>query len=279
MIKMQPFHSIILFLILIFATAETHADWKLNPRFLADVYNESTNIKRQDGNWIVLLQSLQGIRTPFGNKFSLDLYLKERVGGDANREYWNNRGEIMLGARINFSKFVYLGAFTELVEGRYFGAETEENPFTGDLQYNDFRAGLVLWHGWIGNRLTSSSKVPLNFWDEVYGDAIYYRTYEENIIYYLNGKFGMRLSKVGNTAFDLYATNYFMLDRIGDYWNNKLDLGLGFRIKPWSGQELSFFVEYLAGSYVDRNGRYENTRNKNYRDIRAGLIFWYGLGF
>ncbi len=249
--------------------SQTNSPFKL----FAEIYNETIRLHREDDNTIALIQAIEGVQTPLPKLGSIELYLKQRYGSDANRDYWNNRGELSLGVRLRFFERIYLGIFYEYIWGKYIDMEANENP-----DYTDVRYGGIFWQGAdFENQDNVSISFPLSFWDEVYADAIYYKRDRKNFIAYANGKFGARFLRIRKTVLDFYYVSYLNLDINGDYWNNKFEFGLGFRIKPFSDIDFALFVENLKGTYIKRIDDDENPSEGPYHDYRIGLLFWYGL--
>jgi hypothetical protein len=252
----------------------------LQTKFFGEVYNETISLGREERNVITMTQALQGARARIAAITTVDLYFKQRFGGDANRDYWNNRGELMLGARARFFQKVYLGLFAEYIQGRYFDIESSDNPNPYGSNYDDVRYGLIFWQGW-DREMSSPSprRFPLSFWNEIYADFIHYHRDRANNILYLKAKAGLRMLRAHKTVLDLYGIQYLNYDTNGDFWNNKAELGPGVQVKPWTDFAFSLFVEYLRGSYYNRSGRYENPYPMKYNEVRAGLIFWWGREF
>jgi hypothetical protein len=260
--------------------ARTWADPVLKPRFFAEVYNETISLGREERNVITMTQALQGARAHIAGVSTIDVYLKQRFGGDVNRDYWNNRGELMLGARARFFKKIYLSLFAEYIRGTYFDLENPHyrNPY--EPNYVDLRYGLIFWQGW--DRAWSvpeTGRVPLSFWEEIYSELIHFRRDRDNTILFLKTKAGLRMLRIHKTTAGLYGVHHLNLDTNGDFWNNRSELGLGTRVKPWTDVGLSLFAEYLIGTYLDRQGRYVNPYPKAYGELRIGLVFWYGREF
>lgn len=255
------------------------AEIGLKAKFFAEVYSETTKMRREGNNITSMTQSMQGIKITIPKFCRVKIYLKERYGSDANRDYWNNRGEVMLGLRIRFFQKIFLAAYFEYIQGKYFDIENSENPNPYGLNYRDMRGGLIFWQGMdVEYKDRWTKTIPFSFWDEIYSDVTFYNKDDENIIFYLNCKAGARLIRVYKSALDYYFVNYLIYDKNADFWNNKLEFGIGFRIKPWTDLDLSLFVETLKGSYFDRDGRYVNPYPAMYDDVRIGLLFWYGIG-
>lgn len=255
------------------------AEIGLKAKFFAEVYSETSKMQREGNNTTTMTQSMQGIKITIPKFCRVKIYLKERYGSDANRDYWNNRGEVMLGLRLRFFQKIFLAAYFEYIQGKYFDIENSENPNPYGLNYKDIRGGLIFWQGLdVEYKDRWTKTIPFSFWDEIYSDVTFYNKDDENIIFYLNCKAGARLIRISKSALDYYFVNYLMYDKNADFWNNKLEFGIGFRIKPWTNLELNLFVETLKGTYFDRNGRYENPYLSQYNDVRIGLLFWYGIG-
>ncbi|HPG40825.1 MAG TPA: hypothetical protein PLP19_18635 [bacterium] len=256
------------------------ADINVGKKLFAECYDETINFQREGDNTITSAQVLEGVRLTFPKITTMDIYLKQRYGSDANRDYWNNRTELMLGARARFFSKIYLALFYEYIRGFYVSRKNSAYPNPYGDRYEDVRWGLLFWHGFDNEEEHSwKEHIPLSLWDEIYADAIFYQRDRHNFISYTNIRAGSRLLRVYKTVFDPYFVSYYGIDKNGDFWNNKIDNGFGFRIKPWADLELSLFVEYLYGTFIMRQGDYENPYAKNYYDRRMGILFWYGLGF
>lgn len=274
--------QLILVLIIFRSTlpAQAWAGSVFKSRFFAELYNETISMGREERNIITMTQALQGARAHIPGISTIDVYFKESFGGDANQDYWNNRGELMLGARARFFQKIYLAFFGEYMQGRYFGSESSRylNPYGSN--YEDVRYGLIFWQGWDRGWYSPEMKrVPLSFWEEIYADFIHYQRDSDNNILNMKVKAGIRMLRINKTAVDLYGIQYFNYDTNGDFWNNRAEFGLGTQVKPWTDCALSLFVELLRGSYIERNGRYVNPYPKKYDEVRAGLVFWYGREF
>jgi hypothetical protein len=141
------------------------------------------------------------------------------------------------------------------------------------------RYGLIFWQGVdLEHENKPKDNLPFTFWDEIYADAIIYKRNENNFISYTNIMLGTRMVRIHKSVLDLYVASYYAFDTKNDYWNNKFDYGLGFRLKPWTDLELSLFLEFLNGQYIERHGRYPNPNDLKYKDRRYGILFWFGLG-
>ena len=253
----------------------------VNPKLFAEAYDETINFHRDGDNTITSGHLIEGLKaTSDGFVKSTELYLKQRYGSDANKDYWNNRGEMILGGRIRFFSKIYLAFFYEYIFGWYMGDTNQTNPNPYGDSFRDTRYGLIFWQGADKEYAKERNQhFPLSFWDEIYADAIHYQKDDNNVASFTNIRAGYRLLRIHKTVFDVYSAWYFAWDINKDYWNNKFELGPGLRIKPWDDLELSLFVEFLNGYYIDRNGRYPLPGGKEFNDRRYGVLFWHGLGF
>lgn len=258
------------------AVAEAAAQEKIGTRFFAEAYDETIYQRREGRNTVTMAQLYEGLRKPLPGIGIWDSYLKVRYGGDANKDFWNNRGEVMFGTRLRFFEKLYLALYGEYVRGEYLDYDEEAMPY--DPSYEDWRCGLVFWHGWDPGGWAPESRLPLTPWSEVYADAHYLDKDDRNIVYYIEGKLGLQLLRVHKTRLDLYGVLYAYYDRNADFWNNHADIAPGLRFTPWSDLDLNIRLEYLFGQYYNRRGRYENPYATSYEDLRLGLFFWYGWG-
>ena len=115
----------------------------LKSKIFAEAYSETINFQRDGDNTIASAHVLEGLKLMVPNISTLDIYMKQRYGSDANRDYWNNRGEFALGARIRFFKKIYLAFFYEYIEGRYIGRENSDNPNPYGTHFQDTRSGFI----------------------------------------------------------------------------------------------------------------------------------------
>ena len=271
-----------IFIVLFFMVVSSSlADIGLSPKWFAEIYDETINFQRDGDNTISCAHAIEGIKLQFPAYVkTLDIYLKQRYGSDANRDYWNNRSEIMAGARIRFFSKIYVALFYEYIHGWDMGKANSKNPNPYDRNYEDMRYGFIFWQGMdVESKHAWKKNFPLSFWDEIYADAILYKSNDNNFISYTNLRTGARLARLYQSILDIYFALYYGIDSNKDFWNNKYEFGLGFRIKPWTELDLSLFIEFLNGYYIERNGRYPNPYKSFYQDKRFGILFWHGLGF
>jgi len=273
--KMSRIFTALIALMLL-GTKIPHAQEAERLHFFFEVYDETIYQRREGRNAITMAQMYEGLRLPIPGIGKWDVYIKGRYGSDANKDFWNNRAEAMLGTRLRFFEKIYLAVYGETVGGQYLNYDKERMPYPPS--YHDWRYGLIFWHGWDPGGWKPRKTVPLSPWSEVYADANYLDKDDKNIVYYIEGKLGVQLLRWHKIRLDAYAVTYAYYDKNADFWNNHAEVAPGIRITPWSDIDLNIRVEYLWGNYYDRTGRYENPYAQTFEDVRVGLFFWYGWG-
>jgi len=245
-------------------------------RFFAEAYDETIYQRREDRNTITMAQFYEGIRQPISGLGKWDVYAKIRYGNDANKDFWNNRFETMIGTRLRFFEKLYLAVYSEYVRGEYINDQSAIMSYSPS--YEDWRYGMIFWHGWDPGAEQTEKLLPVTIWSEVYSDVNYLDKDDQNYIYYLEAKLGLQLLRWQKVRLDVYGVVYAYYDRNADFWNNHAAAAPGIRLTPWSDIDLSLRCEYLWGQYHDRVGRYENPYDRVYQDLRIGLFFWHGWG-
>ncbi|MBN2357570.1 hypothetical protein JXO59_15760 [candidate division KSB1 bacterium] len=266
---------LILLLIVCFARFESLAAQEPGLRwgFFTEVYDETIYMKRDRQNTITMAQMFEGIRVYAPKKIKWDSYIKFRYGNDANRDFWNNRIETMVGTRVRFFTKIYLAWYSEYVMGEYIKRSDVNAPY--GASYEDVRHGLIFWHGWDADPWLTDVATPFSAWSEVYADATFLKKDRKNIIYYGNGKLGLRVFRFHQFHLTPYLVTYLNYDANADFWNNHYDYGAGLRIVPWGDVDLQICLEYLQGGYFNRSGDYENPYAASYDDFRVGFFLWH----
>ncbi len=241
-----------------------------------EFYDESTVSQKDRSN----LNSSSHIRQGFNldwNSITLQTYLFCRYGRDLKRDFWNNRLETGIGIRSRFFQKVYLALFMEYLRGSYHKIP-ENYPQPEKKTYTDLRSGLIFWYGWdIYYEPLKWASFPMIFWGDIYGDLIYYRKDRNNIIGYLQGKFGFHLLRLWTLSIDGYAATYLVKDKNKDFWNNYIESGPGIWLQPYPDLDLKFYIEWLQGTYFNiENADDPNPNPQRYEDRRIGVLFWFG---
>lgn len=274
--RLRQIRFLLLTLLFFLSSRRSIAQEKTGMHFFAEAYDETIYQRRDGRNTITMAHFYEGLRLPISGLGHCDIYAKLRYGNDANKDFWNNRAETMFGARLRFFEKLYLAIYSDYVRGEYITDRSEIMPYSPS--YEDWRYGLVFWHGWDPGGWKPKKQLALTPWSEVYADANYLDKDSENIVYYLEAKIGLQLLRLHKTRFDLYGVAYAYYDKNADFWNNHADMAPGIRITPWTDVDFNLRIEYLWGHYYDRSGRYENPYARRYEDLRIGLFFWYGWG-
>ena len=245
-------------------------------RIWGEFYNESTSSQKTLDNMISFSHTRNGLRFTLASRLSLESYLLLRYGKDLNKDFWNNRFEYGPGLRLRFSKKVFLAYYLETIYGQYRNIPGDL-PQPGHKQYRDFRTGLIFWYGW--DTYFKPQKwitLPFIWWGEVYRDISYFHREADNIIGYSHARTGYHVVRFWQSYVDLFGVIYVNRDVNRDFWNNKIEFGPGLWIKPFESLEMTIYVEWLSGRYMDLKGSDPNPYSQKYSDRRAGLLFWIG---
>lgn len=255
---------------------ESSLQWEPQVSFWWEVYNESTVLQKFDDNLISFSHTKPGLRISGLLGRTAEFYVLIRYGKDQHRDFWNNRAETGIGLRIKLFKKVFVAPYVELIKGYYMNIP-DKYPQPQEEKYEDMRTGLLFWYGW-DNYFSYSSLIsyPFKFWGEIYSDMSYYRNQRKNVIGYWHIRTGFHVMQLWKSCIDIYGVSYIMKDTNKDFWNNKAEMGPGIRIQPVAGLDLTFFVEYVFGTYFGLEGLDSNPYSQEYTDRRAGLIFWIG---
>ena len=204
----------------------------------------------------------------------VDIYLKVRGLYDANRDYWNNRGEAGLGVRILPFEKVGLVLFAEGLRGDFSGrAGRDPNP--NEEPYWDVQGGFALWQ-WGGTEPweveTVDFSLPFTGWREVYAEGVYFDRNDENFIGSVHYKEGLLLGRAGRFVYDAYLSLEAGTDENALYWNNYVRGGPGFRITPWDGLDMKIRFEYVVGEYYRGDLR---RVEEEFSDVIVALSFYW----
>lgn len=258
------------------ASAEDKEQFQRSLRFLGEIYNETFIYQRAGDNLIYSSHARAGMKWQYSRKLSLEVYGIGRVGQDANKDFWNNRSEKGMGMRFRFSYKIFLALYSDWIQGEYLKVP-DRYPQPDNKTYHDFRTGLIFWYG-KAEWFTSKKFLSFHFKPamEIYSDISYYQKQRHNIIAYANIKYGVEFLRIWKMSFMGYSVLYLTKDTKKDFWNNKMDIGPGFWLKPLQNIELKFIFEWLYGTYYGIEGVDENPFPKHYWDRRIGVVFWYG---
>lgn len=129
---------------------------------------------------------------------------------------------------------------------------------------------------WSSEKETSQDKQESKItWAEFYLESNSMQHEDYNLISDQFGKLGIHTFKIGDRDIDLYLKGRVYADKDRLYWNNRYELGLGSRYRPFSDLGLFLFIDILYGGYTGRENKDEpNPDDEPYLDVQGGLAFW-----
>jgi len=241
-----------------------------------EFYDESTVFQKLDNNLLSTSHIRQGLRYYWTPSIYTEAYGMVRYGKDLNRDFWNNRFEGGLGLRTRFFRKVFLALYLEGIVGSYTDIPMDY-PQPDSRKYDDLRGGLIFWYGW--DTWFSPKRwisIPMIFWGEIYSEINYFRSDNNNVFGYLHSRAGFHLLRLWKADIDAYGVIYLLKDINKDFWNNKVDVGPGVWIRPWSGFSLQLYIEWLYVSYFGNEGNDPNPYSQRHTDRRMGILLWLG---
>lgn len=244
--------------------------WRsLEERMWRDIYAQAVYSTHVDHNLIGDASARQGIHWVKLRDKWIDLYVKERLLADVNRDPWNNVGEGSFGVQYKPFDKLGLNLFAEIVGGRYTGGHGDD-----DESYHDYRTGMAFWQWW-GRQPYEIERteyyLPFNGWREFYADSIFFHRLDNNWISNAHYREGLALGKLGPVSWDAYLAMKGGIDASGDSWNNYATFGPGIRIAPFKDVDLKFGVEFLRGQLY-RGDVGDSSRSFN--DVQVFAAFY-----
>ncbi len=241
-----------------------------------EVYYEGIFESQQKDNFVSFLDVKTGLRLLRVAGAELSVYGKGRAFVDTNEDFWNNK--VIYGPAVRLRPFSRYGlyVFAEYLFGSYYGIEGRDaNPYP--KTFDGLEAGAAFWQRWGVRPNKTTLFPPLTGWREVYGDAIYFQRDDDNVIGSLWIREGFGSIQFEPGAADLYLRFDGNFDRNEDYWNNRIEGGIGVRFRP-ADEELDaqLSCELVGGYYLDRDGRYELPFDREYLGARLELTVWFG---
>ncbi len=242
-----------------------------------ELYIEGVREPSGDKNFVGFVDLKNGARVARFAGAELLLYGKVRAFKDVNGDFWNNKAFYGPGARLKPFPDWGFYLFCEYLWGNYYGIENKEpNPYS--RYFDGLDAGAAFWQRWGTRPDETAFFLPFTGWRELYWDAIYFQRDDDNIIANAQGREGFGCVRMGPIASDLYLRLDGNIDRNKDYWNNRVQGGLGVRFRPVLEFDLDLQIscEVIAGVYNNRDGRYELPYDKEYVGARLELTYWFG---
>ena len=120
------------------------------------------------------------------------------------------------------------------------------------------------------------NKINVKLWGELYNESVSFYRVEENFISCSHIRQGVKIYRVHKISFEPYFLFRYGKDLQKDFWNNKFETGVGFRLRWSQNIFLAIYPEWIRGHYIDMSEEYAHYSSENYNDFRTGLIFWYG---
>jgi Tfp pilus assembly protein PilF len=192
-------------------------------------------------------------------------YASVRLDGDARRTTGG-----LLPQGLSESAFITsLGVATDTWHSAtaWFEAGVATSYLTGN-HWSDYRGGVAYakTHG------ASLAGERHGLFLETDGDSVYISHFNEDLINYLQSRFGYT-APLGNTRIQAFWNQNFTFDVKSQYWANFVETGPGFRIHP-PGLPKPMWINLSAirGVYLRNEG---NPGRPNFDDLRIGV--WYAF--
>jgi len=241
-----------------------------------EFYAEGVYLSREDNNVIGMADLKDGFRLARLAGAEVLAYGKARAFMDTQGEFWNNKALFGPGLRVKPFPSLGLHLFAEYLFGTYFGIEgSTPNPY--DKTFDGLEGGAAFWQRWGALPKETGFFLPFTGWRELYWDALYFQRDDDNLIGVAQYREGFGAIHFGPVASDIYLRANGGVDLNKDYWNNYVEGSLGVRFRPASDAlDMRLAVEFVGGTYIDRDGRYERPYDKEYIGARVELTLWFG---
>ena len=116
----------------------------------------------------------------------------------------------------------------------------------------------------------------VSIWWEFYNESTIMQQYNDNLISCSHTKPGIRITGLLGRTAEFYFLLRYGKDQHRDYWNNQAETGIGLRIKLAKKVFIAPYIELIRGYYMKIPDKYPQPEQREYNDVRTGLIFWYG---
>jgi len=140
----------------------------------------------------------------------------------------------------------------------------------------DYRVGMDWFRAW-GLSLAEASRQisgKMALFGEGYFDAAFYSRYGDNIIGYMQAKEGLTLPWKRPLPFQAFAAVNVVKDSQGDFYNNIIEIGPGFRFAPFRRMPaIQIQAQYLRGYYTMKGRRIVNPYGPSYDDCRIFVVW------
>jgi hypothetical protein len=116
----------------------------------------------------------------------------------------------------------------------------------------------------------------LKIWGEVYNESMSLLKDRENFISTSHVRQGLQIHAIRPVPIKVYFLARYGRDIHRDFWNNKVETGLGIRARILQKVFLALYAEWIHGFYTKIPEGYPQPGQDRYTDLRGGLLFWYG---
>jgi len=119
--------------------------------------------------------------------------------------------------------------------------------------------------------------MTLSLWGEFYDESMIFQMEQNNLFSNSHIRQGLKISQLpAVNMLQTYVLLRYGRDLHRDFWNNKTEIGLGFRARFFQKVFLAPYVETIWGYYNRIPEDHPQPETKRYSDLRGGFIFWYG---
>ena len=114
------------------------------------------------------------------------------------------------------------------------------------------------------------------FWGEFYNESTISRRDRDNLILFSHIREGVRFRLPAQLGGKAYLILRHGKDVHKDFWNNRLEAGIGLLARPAWRVSLVPYFELILGHYLSVPDEHPQPKERDYWDVRSGLIFWHG---
>ncbi len=114
---------------------------------------------------------------------------------------------------------------------------------------------------------------PMTLMAECFLSSGYYSRYD-NVITYVQGRFGVRVAEVSRAFMDVYLRGDAAFDSEREFYNNLFEIGPGLRFTPDPDWGLFVLVEYRHGIYADYTAAMQQRRELFYPSTYNAVRFF-----
>jgi len=125
--------------------------------------------------------------------------------------------------------------------------------------------------------LSVSHKPQFRWWGECYDESIFFERHGNMLYSNSHIRQGVKISRLPYIhQLECYTMVRYGRDIHRDLWNTKKETGLGIRLRFFRKLFIAPYVEIIRGYYGPVSQGFPEPEEKQYSDVRGGLLFWYG---